>query len=396
MPGRLLAENVVLATEIVQDYNRKNISERAMLKVDIRKAFDSVNWSFILSSLRAIGIPESGFFTSSKGLRQGDPISPYLFVLGMEVFSRLLQSRFEQGYIKYHPKTSGLVLSHLMLADDIMIFFDGSEASLNGINEALDDFASWSGLHMSREKTQLFHTGLDQDQISAISRHGFPVASLPICYLGLPLMHRKLKIAEYQPLLDQITRRFNGWAVKTLSYVGRCQLIASIISGTVNFWISVFILPKGCLKKIESLCSRFLWSGRIDGSRSAKVVWETVCLPKKEGGLGLRRFSRWNTTLCLRFIWLLFSDSDSLLSRWHKFHNIKSNSFWEVKEASSDSWLWRSFLRLRPLAEKFIKVIVGDGRSASFWFDSWTPFGSLIKFIGPSGRLNFKSPSPKR
>ncbi|KAG7546653.1 Zinc finger CCHC-type [Arabidopsis suecica] len=165
MPGRILAENVLLATEVVQGYNRKNIEPRAMLKVDIRKAFDSVNWDFILSALRALRIPEkfvgwisecittptfsvclngnsSGYFKSAKGLRQGDPLSPYLFVLAMEVFTRLLQSRFDQGYISYHPRTSGISLSHLMFADDVMIFFDGTEASLHGINETLDDFAS--------------------------------------------------------------------------------------------------------------------------------------------------------------------------------------------------------------------------------------------------------------
>lgn len=124
MPGRLLGENVLLATEIVHGYNRKNIDPRAILKVDQRKAFDSVRWDFILSALRALNIPEKfvnwicqcittpsfsicvngesgGFFKSTTGLRQGDPLSPYLFVLAMEVFSSLLKARFDAGYIHY-------------------------------------------------------------------------------------------------------------------------------------------------------------------------------------------------------------------------------------------------------------------------------------------------------
>lgn len=415
MPGRLLAENVLLATELVQGYKRKNIEPRAMLKVDIRKAFDSVNWNFILKALRSLRVPEkfigwiseclttpsfsvctngkpSGYFQSSKGLRQGDPISPYLFLLAMEVFSSLLKSRFNQGYISFHPKASGISLSHLMFADDVMIFFDGSEASLHGINEALDDFASWSGLHINREKTQLFHAGLDPLQDTAISRHGFPVASLPIRYFGLPLMHRKLRISEYEPLLSQIARKFKGWAVKTLSFAGRTQLIASVIYGTVNFWISTFVLPKGCLKRIESLCSRFLWSGSIDGSTGAKVAWATVCLPKKEGGLGLCRLTSWNSTLCLRFVWILFSGQSSLWAQWHKFHNIKNNSFWELTESSRDSWTWKEILRLRPVAEQFVKAVVGSGDLVSFWFDSWTPLGPLIKCLGPTGPRQLRLP----
>lgn len=82
------------------------------------------------------------FFKSTKGLRQGDPLSPYLFVLAMEVFSKLLQSRFESGYIHHHPRTDQLSISHLMFADDVMIFFDGGCSSLQGISETLDDFAS--------------------------------------------------------------------------------------------------------------------------------------------------------------------------------------------------------------------------------------------------------------
>lgn len=299
-----MAENVLLATEVVQGYNRKRISPRAMLKVDIKKAFDSVNWSFLLSALRALRIPEifvgwiseclttptfsvclngnsSGYFRSSKGLRQGDPLSPYLFLLAMEVFSSLLKSRYEQGYIRFHPKTSCISLTHLMFADDVMIFFDGSEASLHGINEALDDFASWSGLQMNRDKTHLFHAGLLPLHSAAIARHGFPVAALPIRYLGLPLMHRKLKISEYHPLLDQIAGKFRGWAVRTLSFAGRTQLIASVIYGAVNFWLSTFILPKGCIKKIESLCSRFLWSGSIDEKRVQRWHGLLFVYPKK-------------------------------------------------------------------------------------------------------------------
>lgn len=403
-----MGENVLLATEVVQGYNKKSISPRAMLKVDIRKAFDTVNWDFILSALRALRVPEkfvgwiseclstptfsvclngntSGFFKSTKGLRQGDPLSPYLFVLAIEVFSRLLHSRFEQGYISFHPKTSGISLSHLMFADDVMIFFDGTEASLHGINEALDDFASWSGLRMNREKTNLFHAGLSPLDSVAIARHGFPVASLPIRYLGLPLMHRKLRISEYDPLLNQIAGKFRGWAAKSLSFAGRTQLIASVIYGMVNFWCSTFILPKGCIKKIESLCSRFLWAGKTDASKGAKVAWATVCLPKKEGGLGLRRFTAWNSTLCLKYVWNLFSGHESLWAQWHKYHNIKSKSFWELKELKGDSWTWKSILRLRSVAEQFVKAVLGNGGTINFWYDSWTPLGPLIKCLGPEG-----------
>lgn len=141
-------------------------------------------------------------------------------------------------------------------------------------------------------------------------------------------MSRKLRISEYHPLLEKIARSFRAWGVKSLSFAGQAQLIASVISGTVNFWISTFMLPHGCIKKIESLCSKFLWNGNIDGNGMAKVAWSMVCLPKNEGGLGLHRFTAWNTCLCLRFIWLLFSNSGSLWVVWHTLHsNLSTTSF---------------------------------------------------------------------
>lgn len=197
LPGRLLAENVLLATDLVNGYNNQNISSRGMLKVDLRKAFDSVRWDFILATLRALAIPETyislivqcittasfsisindtlgGFFNSTRGIRQGDPLSPYLFVLAMECLSRLLVSRYDAGTIGYHPRTEQVKVSHLMFADDVMIFFDGSSNSLHGISECLDDFPSWSGLHMKANKTELFTAGLDQTESLTVARYGFP------------------------------------------------------------------------------------------------------------------------------------------------------------------------------------------------------------------------------
>lgn len=420
MPGRLLSENVLLASEIVQGYNRRNIETRAMLKIDLRKAFDTVRWDFVLSTLSALGIPEKfigwirecvctpsfsisvngssdGFFKSTKGLRQGDPLSPYLFVLAMEVFSRLLLSRFESGYISYHPKASALDISHLMFADDVMVFFDGSSSSLQGIYEVLDDYAGWSGLTMKREKTLLFHAGLSPRAEYEIAHYGFPSGTLPVRYLGLPLMSRKLRINEYSPLLEKITNKFRGWATKSLSFAGRTQLLKSVIYGTINFWVSSFMLPKGCITKIESLCSRFLWSGNIDNHSRAKIAWSNVCLPKSEGGLGICRLSVWNTTLCLRLIWLLFSNSGSLWVAWqHHHHELASVSFWDVKAKASDSWLWTSLLKLRHLAKRFIKCSIGNGTKTWFWHENWTPFGPLLDYLGENGPMNLRIPRNAR
>ncbi|WZY72848.1 hypothetical protein YC2023_005088 [Brassica napus] len=379
-----------------------------MLKVDLRKAFDTVRWDFILASLRALAVPErfvnliyqclstasfsvsingatGGFFQSTRGIRQGDPLSPYLFVMAMECLSRLLLSRYEDGTIGYHPRTENLKISHLMFADDVMIFFDGSSNSLHGISECLDDFASWSGLQMNAAKTEIFSAGLNQNETIAIARYGFSSGNLPIRYLGLPLMSRKLKISEYALLVTKITGCFQAWSVKLLSFAGRLQLLKTVIFGLINFWVSAFMLPNGCISSIEALCTRFLWSGNTEKKGIAKIAWSTVCLPKEEGGLGVRSIRVWNQVLGLKLIWRLLSNSPSLWADWHMSIHLTENSFWTIEPSQSDSWTWKRILKLRPLALRFCKGVLGNGLTLRFWYDCWTPFGQLIKHIGENG-----------
>lgn len=408
IPGRLLVENVLMATELIQGYNWKNITKRSTLKIDLKKAFDSLNWSFILLILRALRFPDSyvhlisqcitttrfsvavngelgGYFRGARGLRQGDPLSPYLFVLAMEVLAQLLNNDYFNGQIGYHPSASNPPVTHLAFADDIMVFFDGQQSSLERIAATLDGFSAWSGLTMNRQKTELFVAGMSELESSDLSSLGFSIGSLPVRYLGLPLMHRKLQICDYRPLLDQLKRRFSSWSSRALTYAGRRQLLASIISGTLNFWFSSFILPKGCIKSIESMCSRFLWNGNITSKAAAKISWKSVCMPCSKGGLGLRDLSSWNTTLSLKLIWLLHCESESLWASWTKRNRLKGASIWSFEVEKQTSWIWKSILRLRPLAERFLKCDIGDGTKASFWFDYWLPIGPLIKFFGDNG-----------
>lgn len=408
-------ENVLLATELVQGYNWKSIYKRCMLKVNLKKAFDTVNWDFILNTLEALDFPPyfrkliqqcitttrfsvaingelCGYFKGTKGLRQGDPLSPYLFVLCIEVFSQLLNSKYADGSIGHHPNAVNPRISHLVFADDIMVFFDGERSSLQNISDTFDVFSGWSGLTLNRMKTELYTAGLTQAETADFASLGFTLGSLPVRYLGLPLMHRKLRMSDYSPLLDKLTSCFSCWANRARSYAGRRQLIDSVIYGTVNFWISAFILPKGCLKRIQSLCSKFLWSGNISGPVQYKVAWDTICLPKEEGGLGLRDFSLWNKTLCLRLLWLLFANGTSLWAAWMKSNRIKDENIWSCDVDKTKSWTWRALLNLRHLASQFIRARVGDGRLISFWWDVWTPFGRLIDYFGQNGPREISIP----
>lgn len=264
--GRLLLENVLLATELVKDYHKPSISSRSAIKLDISKAFDTVQWSFIFSTLRAMHYPEQfilwiskcvstasfsvsvngemeGFFNSSRGLRQGCSLSPYLYVIVSNVLSGFLAKAVVEKRIGAHPKCKALNLSHLSFADDILVFTDGTPHSLRGILGVFESFARMSGLNINVMKS-LFAAGRGRSLLEQEAENsGLVVCSLPIRYLGLPLTTKSMSKTDYEPLLEKIRNRLASWTCRHLSYAGRVQLIKSVITSITNFWCSVFYLP---------------------------------------------------------------------------------------------------------------------------------------------------------
>ncbi|CAA7015800.1 unnamed protein product [Microthlaspi erraticum] len=247
-----------------------------------------------------------GFFPGKKGLRQGDPISSSLFVLAMDVLSKLLDLGVAQNRFSPLPLAVDPLVTHLSFADDLLVFFDGKEESLDGILNILKEFEIASGLALSLRKACLFLDG-DNGQASEVlaRRFGLINGAFPVRYLGVPLMPHKLRPQDYQPLIDKVKSRIGSWTVRRLCFAGRLQLIHSVLYGTVSFWSSIFPLPKTCLETIEKILNAFLWSGAPNSAKGAKVSWETVCLPKSAGGLGLRRLADLNQVFGLKLIWEL-------------------------------------------------------------------------------------------
>lgn len=105
-----------------------------------------------------------GFFRSERGLRQGCALSPYLFVISMNVLSKLLDKSAAEHKIGYHPKCKNLSLAHLSFSDDILVFSDGNTKSIHSILEVFKNFALISGLAMSVEKSTVYCGGMQEDK----------------------------------------------------------------------------------------------------------------------------------------------------------------------------------------------------------------------------------------
>ena len=320
-------ENFLLASELVKSYHKNTASARCALKIDISKAFDTVQWPFFLSTLTALGFPTeyivwiekcislssfsveingklAGYFNRKRGLRQGCALSSYLFVICMEVLSKILDRAAVQKKFGYHPYCQDLNLTHLNFADDLLIFSDGRKSSVDGILDIFKNFAEASGLHIIMEKSTLYLACLnDTEKQDILSQYTLSYRDLPVRYLGLPLLTKQMTAQDYSPLIEKIRARISSWTARFLSFAGRLQLIASVIHSLTNFWISSFRLPKKCIQEIDSLFAALLWSGPVLNTKKEKVSWKDCCKPKEEGGLGLRLIKEANDVLCLKLVW---------------------------------------------------------------------------------------------
>ncbi|CAH9071106.1 unnamed protein product [Cuscuta epithymum] len=353
-------DNIFLAQELVRGYNRKRISPRCMIMVDLRKAYDTISWDFLEKVLLGLGLPTRfvgwimecvstssfsvslngslfGFFKGKRGIRQGDPMSPLLFVLCLEYFSRLLTLRTKGNNFNFHPQCSSLGITHLAYADDLMLFSRGDTYSVEILVNALKDFGDVSGLRVNHEKSNIFVGGVrDQELQNILDIVDYRQGVFPVRYLGIPLAPLRISVAQYAPLLDTVNDFLKAWNTKTLSYAGKIELIRSVIQGVQSFWLQIFPVPRTILDRIVSICRIFLWGGKY-----SKVSWDDICLPKEEGGLGIHNAKVWNDSLLARTLWDVHRKKDTLWVRWINGVYLRDKNVWDFVPHSRDSQLMK-------------------------------------------------------
>ena len=174
----------------------------------------------------------------------------------------------------------------------------GDVCSVGVIKRALEEFSKCSGLVPNQSKSTSYFGSLNVEEKEAINQVlPFAIGKLPVRYLGVPLIAKRLGNKDCKCLLDRINGRINNWKNRSLSYAGRLQLIAAVLESIHVYWASVFLLPTSIINEINKLLKRFPWNQGESSKGKAKVAWSDVCRPKDQGGLGLKDLKNWNEAM---------------------------------------------------------------------------------------------------
>ncbi|OIT04012.1 hypothetical protein A4A49_64304, partial [Nicotiana attenuata] len=232
--------------------------------IDMQKAYNSVEWIFIEQVLQGLHYPAkfiswimtclktvsysisingkpSSPFAAKWGIRQGDPIPPYMFTLVMEYLSRLLKRMSKNPTFKSHPKCAKLNITQLGFAGDLLLFCKADKFSVQLLSKCFQDFSHASGPIAHPTKSSVyFALGVLEHQI--LDLLGFSKGMLPFIYLGVPLSSKRLSITQCQLLMDTMLGKITSWTSKFLSYTGRVMLNKSVLFAIETYWSQVFVL----------------------------------------------------------------------------------------------------------------------------------------------------------
>ena len=225
-------------------------------------------------------------FCLAKGLRQGDPLSPFLFNIAVQGLSCMLQRGCDLGLTSgINIGNTGLVISHLQFADDTLMFSSDSLHSMQNIKRILLCFELVSGLKVNFYKSSIVGVGVAAHTCNFTAQLlRCKQDQLPLMYLGLPIGGNLGRATMWNPILRNISCRLASWKGRFL-YIGGCLcLIKSVLSNLPIYYLSMFPMPVTVASKIDQKLRSFLWSGNEERHKICNVSWATVTLPKHAGG----------------------------------------------------------------------------------------------------------------
>ncbi|XP_024015914.1 uncharacterized protein LOC112089169 [Eutrema salsugineum] len=411
IPGRATSDNVLITHEVLQflkTFEAKKHCSMAV-KTDMSKAYDRVEWDFLrlvqlklgfhpkwvqwinqcvstVSYSYLINDMAKGLVIPSRGIRQGDPLSPYLFILCGEVLSSLCNQAQEKGHLQgIRVARTSPRINHLLFADDTMFFSKTNDRCCSTLSNILQQYELVSGQKINVEKSSITFSAKTSSETKervkaklGISKEGGQGK-----YLGLPEYFGRRKKDMFTLIVDRIRQRAASWSSRFLSGAGKLTLLKSVLTAIPAYTMSCFKLPASICKRIQSALTRFWWDDKQGTKKISWTSWKKLTKPIKEGGLGLRDIQAFNDALLAKVSWRILKNPEALLSRVLLGKYCNHSSFLEVAQPSVSSHGWAGILIGRDLLLKNLGKVIGDGKLTNLWSDPWISIEEPIKLYGP-------------
>ncbi|GKB18467.1 putative RNA-directed DNA polymerase, eukaryota, reverse transcriptase zinc-binding domain protein [Tanacetum coccineum] len=345
----------------VMAWHRKNKKKLMVFKVDFEKAFDSLKWDFLDLVMDKIGFgckwrscikgclrnartsvlingSPTKEFEIFRGLRQGDPLSPFLFILAMEGLHAFIYKATNLGIFKsFSIGVNNLRISHLMYPDDVI--FMGEWSILNACNLLciLGCFFFVSGLKINVHKSNLSGVGMsNEDILSMANVIGCGAATLPFKYLGVPVGCNMSRCSYWEPIINKFSSRLSLWKARLLSVRGRLTLIKSVLGSLPLYFMSLYMVPISVCKKLESMRNHFFIGADMGEKKMMWVRWKKCLASKNMGGLGIGSIFALNFGLLFKWIWrFLCNSSDVWIKVIKEMYDSHGGIFVENLQCSS-------------------------------------------------------------
>lgn len=242
-----------------------------------------------------------GPINPTRGLRHGDPLSPYLFLLCVEGLSLSLKFAASNTSIqgcRICPQAPAI--THLLFADDSFLFFKASTGEANSIKQILCAYDTVSSQAVNFQKSAIFFTSTvrrdKQDEIRDVLGVYNDIGNSK--YLGLPSLIGRSKNSVFNYLKDNVWKKIQSWNTKFLSKAGKAVLIRNVAQTIPSYTMSCFLIPKTLCQEIEKMLNAFWWNSKSSSTKGVKwLSWTCMCMPKKSGGLDFRDLGGFNLAL---------------------------------------------------------------------------------------------------
>jgi hypothetical protein len=253
--------------------------------------------------------------------------------------------------------------SHVLYADDIMLFCRGRISCIKNLQKLFTNYALCSGQIINASKSTLYSDSIPQATLNSfIQLLGFQQGTFPFNCLGAPIFKGKPKNIYFQNIADKIKSKLSAWKASLLSIAGRVQLVKAFIQGMLIHTITIYDWPMSMIKDLEKCIRNFIWNGDISKRKLLTVSWKKVCKPTSEGGLGIRSISCINQAANLRLCWSMITSQESW-AKVLKSRVIKKNKVIQYHIFSS---IWSSIKTEYNTIIENTKWLLGDGETINF------------------------------